>query len=54
MASPGSGGAAAREVAALDAADARLEHLSAITEAALAHLDLEELLERLLVRMPLR
>ncbi|MEA2473487.1 MAG: hypothetical protein QOE06_1402 [Thermoleophilaceae bacterium] len=51
MAYPRPGAAAAPEVHALHAADARLQHLSAITEAALAHLDLDDLLETLLVRL---
>ena len=50
MASPRPG-AAAPEAEALHAADARLRHLSAITEAALAHLDLDRLLDELLVRV---
>jgi serine phosphatase RsbU (regulator of sigma subunit)/anti-sigma regulatory factor (Ser/Thr protein kinase)/putative methionine-R-sulfoxide reductase with GAF domain len=49
MASPRPG--AAPEVDALHAADARLQHLGAITEAALAHLDLDDLLDALLVRL---
>jgi GAF domain-containing protein/anti-sigma regulatory factor (Ser/Thr protein kinase) len=51
MVSPGPGAADAPEVAALHAVDARLQHLSAITEAALAHLDLERLLDELLTRV---
>jgi GAF domain-containing protein/anti-sigma regulatory factor (Ser/Thr protein kinase) len=51
MAYPGPGGAQAPEVEALHAADARLHHLEAITDAALAHLDLDQLLEALLTRL---
>jgi GAF domain-containing protein/anti-sigma regulatory factor (Ser/Thr protein kinase) len=51
MASPRAGGPAAPEVHALHASGARLEHLSALTEAALAHLDLGDLLDTLLVRL---
>jgi GAF domain-containing protein/anti-sigma regulatory factor (Ser/Thr protein kinase) len=51
MATPRPGGAAAPEADALHAADARLEHLGAITEAALAHLDFEQLLSELLHRL---
>jgi GAF domain-containing protein/anti-sigma regulatory factor (Ser/Thr protein kinase) len=51
MAHSRSAGTDAPEVAALHAADARLEHLSSITEAALAHLDLDELLDELLGRL---
>jgi GAF domain-containing protein/anti-sigma regulatory factor (Ser/Thr protein kinase) len=43
--------APAAEADALHAADARLRQLGAITEAALAHLDLDRLLEELLVRL---
>ncbi|HEX8054066.1 MAG TPA: SpoIIE family protein phosphatase [Thermoleophilaceae bacterium] len=39
------------EADALHAADARLRHLGAITEAALAHLDLDRLLDELLTRL---
>jgi GAF domain-containing protein/anti-sigma regulatory factor (Ser/Thr protein kinase) len=48
---PPVGGASAPEVDALHAADARLQHLGTITEAALAHLDLEQLLAELLQRV---
>lgn len=51
MATPRSGGAAVPAVEALEAADVRLRHLSSITEAALAHLDLDQLLDELLVRL---
>jgi len=51
MAYPEPGGQAAPEVDALHTADARLRHLAAITEAALAHLDLDQLLEALLLRL---
>jgi serine phosphatase RsbU (regulator of sigma subunit)/anti-sigma regulatory factor (Ser/Thr protein kinase)/putative methionine-R-sulfoxide reductase with GAF domain len=51
MASSPAGGPPAPEVAARNAADARLQHLSALTEAALAHLDLDDLLETLLTRI---
>ena len=51
MSYPRSGGPDAPEVAAPHAVDARLEHLSAITGAALAHLDLERLLDELLTRV---
>jgi GAF domain-containing protein/anti-sigma regulatory factor (Ser/Thr protein kinase) len=51
MAYPGAGGAEAPEVDALHAADARLRHLGAITDAALAHLDLDRLLDALLLRL---
>ncbi|HEX8645894.1 MAG TPA: SpoIIE family protein phosphatase [Thermoleophilaceae bacterium] len=51
MAYPAPGGAQVPEVDALHAADARLRHLGAITDAALAHLDLDQLLESLLVRL---
>ena len=50
MASPRPG-SAAPETDALHAADARIQQLAAITEAALAHLDLEQLLAELLRRM---
>ena len=51
MAYPRPRGAEAPEVEALHAADARLQHLGAITDAALAHLDLDQLLDELLVRV---
>ena len=53
MALPRPGVPAAPATEALQAADARLEHLSALTEAALAHLDIEDLLETLLTRVRL-
>ncbi len=53
MAAPQRGSPPAPDVEALHAADARLEHLSALTEAALAHLDLEDLLETLMARLRL-
>ena len=51
MAHPSSARGAAPEVGGLHSADARLRHLGAITEAALAHLDLDDLLEELLGRL---
>jgi GAF domain-containing protein/anti-sigma regulatory factor (Ser/Thr protein kinase) len=51
VATPHRGGPAAPEVEALHAADARLQHLNALTEAALAHLELDDLLETLLTRL---
>ena len=51
MAYPRPGGADAPAVEAQQAADARLEHIGAITEAALAHLDLNDLLDELLTRV---
>jgi GAF domain-containing protein/anti-sigma regulatory factor (Ser/Thr protein kinase) len=51
MTYPRPGGADAPEVAALHEVDARLQHLSAITEAVLAHLDLERLLDEMLTRV---
>ncbi|MDQ3934029.1 MAG: SpoIIE family protein phosphatase [Actinomycetota bacterium] len=51
MAYPRPGLEPAPEVEALHAADARLQHLGAITEAALAHLELDQLLDELLTRL---
>jgi GAF domain-containing protein/anti-sigma regulatory factor (Ser/Thr protein kinase) len=51
MAYPSSAGGAAPDVDALHSADARLRHLSAITEAALAHLEFDRLLDELLRRV---
>ena len=51
MAYPGRGGPEAPEADALHAADARLRQLGAITDTALAHLDLDRLLDALLVRL---
>jgi GAF domain-containing protein/anti-sigma regulatory factor (Ser/Thr protein kinase) len=51
MAYPHAGGAQAPEVEAMHAADARLQQLGAITDAALAHLDLDQLLDALLARL---
>jgi GAF domain-containing protein/anti-sigma regulatory factor (Ser/Thr protein kinase) len=51
MAYPGPGGAQAPAAEDVPAADARLRHLSAFTDAALAHLDLDDLLEALLTRL---
>ena len=51
MAHPHPGGSDAPEVEALHAADARLQHLGAITDAALAHVELDQLLDALLSRL---
>ena len=51
MAHPRPAGVDASEVAAPNAADERLRLLSSITEAALAHLELDDLLDELLVRL---